>query len=116
MVKELPRVMAYFQPQAWINDYATNIDGGKKFDCTKEILRMSAAEIKALADDQYNTDGLAECRKDVFGGHSGPFYVAVEEAVADFFHAHKLEITDESLAKLRKLYKVRLPSPKKGRA
>jgi hypothetical protein len=104
-MKTLPRIMATFQPQAWISNYAVNIDGEKTFDCTEEILRMSAREIQDLDDDQNSTDDLLP--DEVRGDHNGPFYVAVRDKVNEFFAKMNLAIDERSLRDLRKMYGVR---------
>lgn len=106
MVGKRPRIVAVFRPQAWINDYACDVDGRKEFDCTLEILRMSVDEIHALRDDQDETDTLLPDR--VRGGHGGPFRIEVQEAIGKFFRALGFdEVTEEAVQKARKLYGVR---------
>lgn len=104
--KVIQKITATFIPEAWISDYAVEIDGKKTWDATEDVLKLSAKEIKALEDNQYNTDDLVP--DSVFGGHSGPFRVEIENAIRNFFKAHGYdEITDEAVAALRKLYRVR---------
>jgi hypothetical protein len=102
--RRLPRIMATFQPQAWINDYATEIDGAKKFDCTKEILRLSPKDVRRLRDDQYDTDNLLpeEIRKT----HNGPFYVAVRDEIFDFFKKLGLKADAPGFSEARKIYGI----------
>jgi hypothetical protein len=76
--------MALFVPQAWISDYAVNIDGEVEFDVTEKILAMPKAEALAMRDDQDATDELAR-DAGLLEQHSGPFYVAVEMAIAEYF-------------------------------
>jgi hypothetical protein len=78
------RIMARFVPQAWINNYAVNIDGEVEFDVTEKILAMPKAKALAMRDDQDETDELAR-DAGFLENHGGPFYVAVEMAIAEYF-------------------------------
>jgi hypothetical protein len=44
------RIVAMFQPQAWINDYATDIDGQEDVDVTESVLALSLDRLHALQD------------------------------------------------------------------
>jgi hypothetical protein len=83
------RIIARFQPQKWINDYAVNVspNGPDTWDVTDEVLAMPREKAFALADDQYDTDNLrfsANAPKWI-QEWSGPFYVSVSESIADYF-------------------------------
>jgi hypothetical protein len=75
--------MATFVPEAWIRDYAVEIDGRLEFDVTERILAMSEEERNQLRDDDYNSDVLAS--EEIRGSHTGPFRVEVEQAIEDYF-------------------------------
>jgi len=81
------KVIARFQPQAWINDYAVDIDGAYDFDVTDMIVAMGKEKALELENNQYNSDALWQAwvadhpDKD----HDGPFYVEIEAAVRRFF-------------------------------
>lgn len=81
------RVIAKFQPQAWINDYAVDIDGAYTFDVTDMILAMGKEKALELENNQYNSDELwqAWVANHPDKGHDGPFYIEIEEAVRQFF-------------------------------
>ena len=81
------RILANFQPQSWINDYAVNIDGAYEFDVTKLILAMGRSEALEISDCDQASDNLwrdwvsAHPDKD----HDGPFSVTVEDSIKGFF-------------------------------
>jgi hypothetical protein len=77
------RIMATFVPEAWIRDYAVEIDGRFEFDVTERILAMSEEERNRLRDDDYNTDDLAS--DEIRASHTGPFRVEVQQAIEDYF-------------------------------
>lgn len=76
-------VTANFQPQAWQNDYAIDIDGAFEFDATAAVMRLSVEEIKKLKDDSYEADNIAQ---DAGAGEdfSGPFFVTIVEPIEKF--------------------------------
>lgn len=82
------RVIARFHPQAWINNYAVEVDpeGPVEFDVTDAVLAMSRAEAWALADDDYDTDFLRELSTapEWIRDWRGPFRVEVADAVRAF--------------------------------
>lgn len=80
------RCLAWFVPQAWINDYAVEVDGRCQFDITAAVLQMGREQALALRDDDYDSDNLADAAG-LTNLHNGPFYVQCEEAIWDFFAA-----------------------------
>lgn len=104
-VKKLPVLSAWFQPQAWIDDYAVNIDGGRAFDAAKAVLQLRLIEITKLRDDSYASDDLLP--RCILDRHNGPFYVAIEGRIEDFFDELGLKLDASGLRKARKLYGVR---------
>jgi hypothetical protein len=87
------RIVARFQPQAWINDYAMDVDpeGPDEWDVTDEILAMTPTQIAALRDDQYETDDLRFSKNAPAWVQewSGPFYVAVRDSIDEYLAANK---------------------------
>lgn len=86
-----PRILAWFQPQRWRNDYAEDDGPGVEFDVTDAVNGMSAAERAALED---NSDAAADLwlaaveAGTVDADHSGTGYVWVRDAI----NAHDDEI------------------------
>lgn len=70
-IHEPPRILAIFHPQAWINDYAVEIDGQRTIDVTERILAMPRAQALAIRDDQLESDHLLTDEE--MNHHSGPF-------------------------------------------
>ncbi len=85
------QITARFQPQAWINDYAINVDpeGETEFDVTQEILAMGREAALGLEDDTWDTDDLRSCESapQWIQDWSGPFYIEVSEAIREYFDA-----------------------------
>lgn len=86
---EGPRVIAHFQPQAWINDYAVDIDGAYKFDVTEQIEQMGRQAAEEIEDGNYSSDDLWHVYCDQHPGdhHDGPFTVTVEASIEAYFEA-----------------------------
>lgn len=76
------RIIAIFHPQAWINNYAVEVDGQMEIDVTEAVLELGKEKALALRDDQYETDDLVIGRHD----HTGPFWVEVEQSIADYYN------------------------------
>lgn len=103
------RVIAHFQPQAWVHDTAMDIDGACDLDVTGRVLALSAEVIHQLEDDDYPSDELVYGLTD----HVGPHYVSVKESILEFFGVDRLvDITEEMLIEKRLLYTV--PSSSNG--
>lgn len=77
---------ARFQPQAWINDYAVNVDceGPDTWDVTEYIQSLTESERRdVMRADDYPSD----CLRDLSNapqwvrGWTGPFYVEVTEEI-----------------------------------
>ena len=78
------RIMAKFVPQAWINDYAVDVDDGAvEFDCTDQIVQMGKEAALQIRDDQYESDDLIP--SEILDRHSGPFRVDVQAAIQAYF-------------------------------
>lgn len=84
-----PRVIAHFQPQAWVDDNAIDIDGAYEFDVTKQIEQMGREAAEKIRDGDYSSDDLWHVHCDQHPGdhHDGPFIVTVEEAIETYFEA-----------------------------
>ena len=85
------RVIAIFHPQAWLNDYAIDVDaeGDTAFDVTAEIEAMVRETALALKDDQYPSDDLrqAKAAPDWVKNWGGPYWVETEESIAAYYAA-----------------------------
>ena len=84
------RIFARFVPEAWIHDYAVEIDGTYAFDVTEQVLAMGQEKALALEDNSDHSDLLwAEYSKDFKPGdegyHHGPFRVECREAIHEYF-------------------------------
>lgn len=83
------RIMATFVPQVWINNHAVTADplGETRIDITEAVLAMTRDEALALRDDTDETDDLRHLpgAPDWIDSWSGPYYVAVEAAIAQYF-------------------------------
>ncbi len=84
---ETKRVIAHFQPQAWINDDAVEIDGAYEFDVTDQIVAMGKAKALEIDDFDDGSDILwhAYVEANPNGDHDGPFAVTVKDAISAFF-------------------------------
>lgn len=69
--------IATFRPQAWINDYAADIDKPVQFDATLNILALTLEEFKNFKENSYDSDSLADDLPER-ENHSGPFEVDVD--------------------------------------
>ncbi|MFP3637829.1 hypothetical protein [Paraburkholderia sp. SIMBA_054] len=81
------RIVAVFQPQAYINNHATDIDGQQDVDVTEQVLRLSLDSVLALQDYRDSTENLVDAEK---LGHDGPFTVRVVASVCDYFGVNEL--------------------------
>lgn len=89
------RIEAFFQPQAWVRDEATDIDGGCSIDVTEQVLSLQLDQIHKLKDYRDSTDALVD---PVNLGHNGPYTVAVVNSVKEFFGVQSLcDIEQEQL-------------------
>ena len=75
-----PMIIARFHPQAWVNDYAIEVDGAFAVDVTDKVLAMGRYKALKLRDDQYETDNL------IMHSHNGPFWVEVQEAIWEYYN------------------------------
>ena len=85
-----PRVFATFVPEAWINDYAVEIDGRYQFEITDQIKRLGQAASAAILDNRDASDRLWEtwhAAHPEAPAHHGPFHVECEEAIRAFWES-----------------------------
>ena len=98
-------ITAEFTPQAWVNDYAMNVDpeGPTKWNVTDDILKMDVDDIRQLADDDYQSDDLRNLplAPQWIRDWSGPYYVTVEEQIEKFFGCPLAEITEAMVVAAR---------------
>lgn len=86
-------IQAYFQPQAWINDYAVDVDGATHFDVTEQVLDLAATHgwtwvSENVTDNSDLSDNLWYGSPDCeHAEHAGPFYVNVEDAIDGYLDA-----------------------------
>lgn len=101
------RLMATFRPQAWINDYAVDIDGSVRFDATEPFLSLPLARIRAFQQNNYDSDYLSDALPQR-NEHSGPFEVDVEidEWLESLGYPPRAELTESHLVSLREWFKV----------
>lgn len=96
------RIEAHFQPQAFINDYATDVDGGQLVDVTYVVLQLDLETIHSLVDYRDSTVALIDAVK---LGHDGPFTVRVTASIEEFFGVQQLrDITHVNLVEARALF------------
>ncbi|WP_186214511.1 hypothetical protein [Burkholderia gladioli] len=101
--QEMPdkRIMAVFQPQAWINDDATDIDGREDVDVTERVLRLPLDRVHALQDYRDSTELLVD-GSTVAIEHDGPFTVKAVDSICTFFGVKDLsDITEDMLVAAR---------------
>jgi hypothetical protein len=83
-----PRIVAKFRPQAWINDYAVDVDGGYDFDATELLLSWPWAQIMAIEDHSYTADAVWQDHYiSIEHPHNGPFEVEVTASLLAFLDA-----------------------------
>ena len=79
------RIIAKFIPQAWVRDYATDIDdGGGDIDVTKRVVALGREKALRIVDDSFGSDELVSGTR-VARRHNGPFRVVVEAAIREYF-------------------------------
>lgn len=80
------RCIAKFQPQAWVNDNAVDIDGVTEFDITNQVLALGRETSLKIKDTSSEADELWFNSKDhKYVKHDGPFMVTAQEAVKAFW-------------------------------
>lgn len=83
------RIIARFQPQAWVNDYAVDVDpdGEVEFDVTSAVTKRGKAKALLIEDDQYDSDDLRTTRNapEWIRDWSGPFYITVADSIKAYY-------------------------------
>lgn len=88
-----PTISAFFQPQAWVRDNAMDVGGAQHFDATIQVLDLAVIHgwdwvRENVTDNSYESDNLwLDSPDQAQSGHNGPFYVNVEDAIADYLDA-----------------------------
>ena len=93
------QVLARYQPQAWINDNAVDIDGSQDVDVTQDVLCLAQnnlAGLHSLRDYRDSSDALVERHLGAIG-HEGPFSVEVVNAVTKAFGVDSLGDISEAM-------------------
>ncbi|MFB6274323.1 MAG: hypothetical protein ABEL51_15675 [Salinibacter sp.] len=80
------KVLAHFFPQAWINDYAVDIDGDCLIDVTNQIRDMSIEQALSIRDNSHESHQLWFDHPDRTD-HNGTFRVECEQAIFEFLCA-----------------------------
>jgi hypothetical protein len=80
--------VAHFHPQAWVNDYAVDVDpqGPTTWDVTDYIVKLEPKlRAKTLAGNTYESDALRELPNAPrwTAEWSGPFYVEVSDGLGN---------------------------------
>lgn len=87
--REGRRIKATFIPQAWVNDYAIEVDaeGDTVFDVTYLILAMGKEKALLIKDGRDSSDDLlrAETTPAWIREWEGPFRVEVENEIKAYF-------------------------------
>lgn len=101
-----PRLIATFRPQAWVNDYAIDIDGRVEFDATEKFLSLPLDTIRDFAENNFDSDRLAEDLPE-YADHHGPFEVDADidgwlESLG--YEGGRKSLTENDLVELRKLF------------
>ena len=73
----LPRLVAHFRPQVWVDDEAVAAAGAVEFDATEKLLSLSLKEIQLFKENDCDSDALAEDLLERIE-HHGPFEVDVD--------------------------------------
>ena len=77
-----------FVPQAWINDYAVDVDteGPDTWDVTTYVTAMSRKKALALRDNRENSDPMVRFNAPRWVRNwRGPYRFEVENSIAEYF-------------------------------
>ena len=107
----LGRIIARFQPQAWILDSATDIEGACELDVTHRLLEMSVKDLHLLEEDDYPSDELVHG----LTNHVGPHHVEVKDSILEFFGVDKLANITEDMLEQKRLHYAARPSTENGK-
>ena len=85
----MQRIIATFDPQAWVNNYAVDVDpeGDCSFDVTAHFVGPGGEQARVVRDYDGSSDDLARLAQapDWIRTWPGPFYVTVEQSARDYF-------------------------------
>jgi len=100
MQKELPKVLAELTPQAWINDYAVEVDaeGPNTYDVTPEVLEMTLQHLTDVLDGVAFLDYLTDAKAapEWIRKWSGPFEIhLVPETLKKFLNALARRVVED---------------------
>lgn len=88
-----PRVIAHFQPQAWVKDYAIDVDasGETEWDITAEIIAMDPEKAQDIKDDSDESDAFTGSKSApaFVRDWSGPYHVSVADQIEAYFEQIK---------------------------
>lgn len=87
-----PTILATYQPQAWVNDYATDIDGAFTYDVTEHVLDLAVTNgwnwvTQNLTDYSDTAEFHLWENTNERTDHNGPFVIKVEWAIEDYLDA-----------------------------
>lgn len=86
-----PRVIAHFQPQAWVNNYTMDVDasGETEWDITAEVIAMDPKRAQEIEDDSNESDAFtgSKAAPAFVRDWSGPYHVSVADQIAEYFAA-----------------------------
>jgi hypothetical protein len=85
----MQRIIATFHPQAWVNNYAVDVDAEREcqFDVTDYVIGLGESAGRALRDYDDSSDDLAGLPQapEWIRTWPGPFHVTVEQSARDYF-------------------------------
>ncbi len=88
------RIIATFHPQAWINNYAVDVDpqGECSFDVTDVVVALRESVAPPIRDYDDSSDDLASLPSapEWVRNWPGPFYVTVEQSIQTYFDARQV--------------------------
>ncbi|WP_454734467.1 hypothetical protein [Cupriavidus pauculus] len=100
------QIVAVFQPQAWIDDYAVDIDCAVSVNVVHRVLALSLDKIHRLGEQDFAIDTVFPAHA---LDHDGPCRVDLAEPVRAFFGVTDLsEITEQMLTAARQEAKALL--------
>jgi hypothetical protein len=84
-VPKIPgRVIAHYVPQAWVDDYAVEVDDGHRYyDITEVVMEIGREASLQIRDDRNESDNLIP--HELQDHHTGPYRVEVEVQISEFW-------------------------------
>jgi len=102
----LPRFIAHYQPQAWVDGNLVSIDGATDFDATDNIVQFRADDVVDLKSNTYESDHLA-IDFAIAEAHDGPFAVSVDNIdswLDSIGVPNRAKMSDRRWAEVQRLY------------